>query len=66
MNNNEGIFAHNVQSVRTLMTLENNGKGSNISVQVLDAILSHNGELIQNEYHPVKKTKEEFESLFET
>jgi len=60
LNNNEGIFAHNVQSVRTLMTLENNGKGSNISVQVLDAILSHNGELIQNEYHPVKKTKEEF------
>lgn len=60
LENGEGVFAHNVQSVRTLMTLEHNGKGKNISVQVLDAILCHNGELLEEEYKPVKKTKEDF------
>ena len=53
----EGYFNHNVQSVRTLMHLENNGVGSNIT---LDAIMCHNGELELQEYRPVKKTKEEF------
>ncbi len=57
---NEGIFMHNVQSVRNLMNLEKNGKGLNITIQVLDGILCHNGELILDEYRPVKKTKEEF------
>ena len=32
----EGYFNHNIQSVRTLMVLENNGIGSNITLQVLD------------------------------
>lgn len=58
--NGEGIFAHNVQSVRTLMNLEDNGKGKNISIQVLDAILSHNGELLEEKYCPIEKTKDEF------
>lgn len=56
----EGYFNHNVQSVRTLMNLENNGVGSNISLQVLDAIMCHNGELELQEYRPKKKTKEDF------
>ncbi len=56
----EGYFNHNVQSVRTLMILENNGVGSNISLQVLDAIMCHNGELELKEYRPVSKTKEDF------
>ncbi len=56
----EGFFNHNVQSVRTLMNLENNGVGSNISLQVLDAIMCHNGELELQEYRPKKKTKEDF------
>jgi len=60
LENGEGVFAHNVQSVRTLMTLENNGSGKNISIQVLDAILCHNGEILSEKYEPVKKTKEEF------
>ena len=60
LSNGEGVFAHNVQSVRTLMMLEDNGKGKNISVQVLDAILCHNGELLEKEYYPVSKTKQEF------
>ena len=64
--NNEGVFAHNVQSVRTLMCLEDNGKGKNISVQVLDAILCHNGEILQSEYHPVKKDVETFLKEYES
>lgn len=56
----EGYFAHNVQSVRTLMNIENNGLGNNVCLQVLDAILCHNGEMIQNIYEPIQKTKEEF------
>lgn len=57
---NEGFFNHNVQSVRTLMNIENYGKGLNISVQVLDAILCHNGEFALGSYEPRIKTKEEF------
>lgn len=53
-------FLHNVESVRELMFLENNGKGTNISVQVLDGILCHNGEFVQGEYKPKFKTKEDF------
>lgn len=55
-----GYFNHNIQSVRTLMFLENNGVGSNITLQVLDAIMCHNGELELKEYRPVKKTKAKF------
>ena len=56
----EGYFNHNVQSVRTLLNIENNGLGSNITIQVLDAIFCHNGEILKGEYAPVKKTKEQF------
>ena len=56
--NNEGIFMHNVQSVRTLMNLENNGEGLNLTIQVLDGILCHNGELVLDKYQSIKKTKE--------
>ena len=59
--NNEGYFNHNVQSARTLMYIENNGLGSNITLQVLDAVMCHNGEFLQNKYEPNKnKTKEDF------
>ena len=57
---NEGYFHHNVQSVRTLMNIENSGKGNNITLQVLDAILCHNGEELQIKYKPRTKTKEAF------
>jgi len=56
----EGYFMHNVESVRDLMILENNGKGCNLCIQVYDGILCHNGELLQNDYRPREKTKEEF------
>lgn len=54
---NIGAFCHNAQSVRVLKDLEN----LNISVQTLDGILAHNGEMLINkyEYNP-NKTKDEF------
>lgn len=56
----EGYFNHNIESVRVLTTLEQNGKGRNITLQVLDAIMCHNGELPMQEYYPKIKTKEDF------
>ena len=57
---NAGCFLHNIHSVRNLMCIENYGIGHNISVQVLDAIMCHNGEIECEKYEPVKKSKEEF------
>ena len=45
---NIGYFCHNSQSVRILKDLEN----KNISVQTLDGILAHNGEMLLNKYEP--------------
>ena len=52
-------FNHNVQSFRTFMYLDREGEGSNLNVQVLDAVLCHNGEFLSNKYAPRKKTKEQ-------
>ncbi len=53
-------FAHNIQSVRHYMYVENNGEGLNLTIQVLDGIMCHNGEMVSNEYIPEKKDPEEF------
>lgn len=58
-------FNHNVQSVRILMDLEHNGIGSNISLQVLDGALCHNGEFVDDEYYPKDKTIEDFLQEYE-
>ena len=58
-------FAHNAESVRELLFLENNGKGTNISIQVLDGILCHNGEFLLGKYSPQKKTVEDFFNDYE-
>lgn len=58
-------FAHNIQSVRHLMIVENNGEGLNLSVQVLDGIMCHNGEMLSSKYEPVFKTSEEFLKEYE-
>ena len=39
-----GHFLHNVQSVRFLDLIERKGRGWNLSLQVLDGILCHDGE----------------------
>lgn len=53
-----GAFCHNAQSVRELQTMEN----LNISLQTLDGILAHNGEILINKYtYNPNKTKEDFQ-----
>lgn len=47
-----GYFNHNVESVRLLMYLANHGNGLNVSVQVLDAILSHNSKNSKEVFEP--------------
>ena len=55
---NIGHFCHNAQGVRILEDIEN----LNISMQTLDGILAHNGEILKNKYeHNINKTKKEFE-----
>ena len=56
---NIGYFCHNAQSVRVLKDLE----GLNISVQTLDGILAHNGEILINKYrYNPEKRQEQFEN----
>lgn len=55
-----GYFNHNIQSVRTLLKIENQGKGSNLCLQTLDAIMCHNGEIELAEYYPISKDIETF------
>lgn len=52
----EGYFNHNIQSVRKLEFIENKGTGLNLTMQVIDAIMCHNGELELECYKPIKKT----------
>ncbi len=64
---NAGHFAHNAQSVRALRDLANKGKGINLSLQTLDGILNHNGELPSQKYYPdYNKTWEQFEEEFDS
>ena len=55
-------FYHNIQSVRVL----DNIFPYNISLQTLDGIACHNGEIELEEYHPVPLTSfEEFDAMIE-
>ena len=47
-----GNFLHNVQGVRFLETIEKKGVGCNLSLQVLDGILCHNGEVHNPALYP--------------
>jgi len=58
------VFAHNLNSVRIFTILENNGHGCNLSLQVLDGIMTHNGELLQNKYAPQEKDFLKFEEEY--
>jgi dGTPase len=49
-----GHFFHNLQSVRFLEKIERKGKGWNLTLQVLDGILCHNGELHRQALRPEK------------
>ena len=56
-----GPFLHNVQSVRFLQDIERKGKGWNLTLQVLDGILCHNGETYIRSIEP--KWKKDFSSF---
>ena len=47
-----GKFLHNIQSVRFLQDIERKGKGWNLTLQVLDGILTHDGELHSQALEP--------------
>lgn len=49
-------FLHNIQSVRNLMYVENNGNGLNLSIQTLDGIMCHNGK-ISSHFYEVDRNK---------
>ena len=49
-----GHFFHNLQGVRFLEKIERKGKGWNLTLQVLDGILSHNGEVHSQALIPEK------------
>lgn len=52
-NYNDGkCFAHNLNSVRVFTLLEKKGESTNLTLQVLDGIMCHNGEFIQEKYMP--------------
>jgi len=53
-------FMHNIQGVRYYMDVENNGKGLNLSIQTLDGIMCHNGEMLSNKYETMDKDLDEF------
>ena len=47
-----GNFLHNIQGVRFLEKIERKGKGWNLTLQVLDGILCHDGELHNQALRP--------------
>lgn len=63
---NYGYFTHNANSVRSLLFIERNGIGYNVSLQVLDGILCHNGEILSPRYIPdTQKSIEQFWEEYE-
>lgn len=52
-------FLHNLNSVRVLTRIENGGRGCNLTLQVLDGIMCHNGEMVKDKYVPMKKDYDE-------
>lgn len=59
------MFNHNIEGVRVFKDLEKNGKGLNLTIQTLDGIMCHNGEILNAKYEPIKKTKEDFLKEYE-
>ena len=53
-------FAHNIQGVRSCMIVDKDGIGHNLTVQTLDGIMCHNGEILDPIYRPMKKDANEF------
>jgi dGTPase len=56
-----GPFLHNVQSIQFLDRVERKGRGWNLSLQTLDGILCHDGEIHNQELQP--RGEKTFDSL---
>ncbi|MBW1667478.1 MAG: HD domain-containing protein, partial [Deltaproteobacteria bacterium] len=56
-----GHFLHNIQGVRFLQKIERKGKGWNLTLQVLDGILCHDGELHRQALYP--ENNKDFKAL---
>jgi dGTPase len=58
-----GRFLHNIQGVRFLEKIERKGKGWNLTLQVLDGILCHDGEVHRQDLRPRRgKTFDQMET----
>jgi len=53
-------FMHNIQGVRYYMNVDNNGNGLDLTIQTLDGIMCHNGEMLSSKYEVMEKDKDEF------
>ena len=60
--NSGKCFAHNLNSVRVFTVTEKKGESTNLTLQVLDGIMCHNGEFIQEKYTPNRNKT--FETLY--
>lgn len=58
-----GGFLHNIQSVRFLQKIERKGRGWNLTLQVLDGILCHDGEVHSKGLQPQRE--KDFKSLYD-
>jgi len=58
-----GRFLHNIQGVRFLQKIERKGRGWNLTLQVLDGILCHDGEIHSQFLEP--KREKSFDTLTE-
>ncbi|MBF0242901.1 MAG: HD domain-containing protein [Desulfamplus sp.] len=64
LKNGAGYFHHNLQSIDILEHIEQKGRGCNLSLQTLDAIVCHNGEVHSTSLEPVKsRTFNELDEL---
>ncbi len=67
--NNMGIFSHNAQGIRWLSFLEKRypkkpADGLNLTLQVLDGILCHDGEVNEQKIKPLKRKGKTWEEHF--
>lgn len=59
-----GFFHHNLQSIQFLDKIEKKGKGWNLTLQTMDAIICHNGEAHSEKLVPQKdRTFEDFDAI---
>ncbi|MDP8226280.1 MAG: HD domain-containing protein [Candidatus Celaenobacter polaris] len=62
-----GRFHHNIESLFIIDHITNHGKGLNLTFQVRDGIVSHDGEVHDEQLHPKRdKTEKDLEEFIET